>query len=62
MAMLERDIEFGEDISREIMNDESLKFRGIDDSDDPHIREVYREIKNFYKIPDKHESPTRRLR
>ena len=44
------------------MNDESLKYVGIEDTDDPRVREVYREIRNFYKVPDKHESPTRRLR
>ena len=45
-----------------LMNDASYKYSNFGDPDDPQLKEVYREIRNFYKIPPKHESPTRRLR
>ena len=45
MAMLERDIEFGEDISREIMNDD---VRDIQDTSYRNLRDwyIYRDYMN----------------
>lgn len=46
----------------ELLNDQSWKYHNINDSDDLYLADVYKEMRNFYKSPGKHESPTRRLR
>ena len=45
-----------------LLNDPNWKYHNVDDTDDPQLIEVYKEMKHFYKVPPKHESPTRRLR